>query len=211
MKPLPPRPLTCLITDGSLTDINYSQSFERTLDAVRSAIDAGVSMIQIREKSLCSRRLLELVRDAVSIAHKSETVVMVNDRTDIALTAGAEGVHLTTTSLPARVVRPFVPAGFLVGVSTHDLAEVSAAVDDGADFAVFGPIFDTPGKAPAKGIEALKEACSNAIPLPVLALGGVDSRNWRAVLAAGAAGFAAIRSLNDPASLRKIMQAVRDE
>jgi thiamine-phosphate pyrophosphorylase len=153
--------------------------------------------------------LFELVKDAVSISRESETLLVVNDRTDIALAAGADGVHLATTSLSAKVLRQFIPNGFLVGVSTHDLAELFAAVNDGADIAVFGPVFDTPGKSRHGGIQVLKHACESVKPFPILALGGVDGSNWRQVIEAGAAGFAAIRSLNDSASLRSIMQAVK--
>jgi thiamine-phosphate pyrophosphorylase len=99
----------------------------------------------------------------------------------------------------------------IVGVSTHSGEEIAAAAEQGADFAVFGPVFDTPGKGPAKGIGELADVCLEAAGFPVVGLGSVDHSNFRSVIDAGAAGFAAIRSLNNPASLSAIMQVLRNE
>jgi thiamine-phosphate pyrophosphorylase len=109
----------------------------------------------------------------------------------------------------AAIVRRRFP-GLIIGVSTHNQAEVVECREAGADIALFGPVFDTPRKGPAAGLKALADVCSSVDPFPVLALGGVDQTNWRSVLEAGAAGFAAIRSFNDIGSLRRIMGELRN-
>jgi len=157
-------------------------------DCAERAIRAGVEMIQIREKDLPGRELFELVCRIRDLAAGTTTRILVNDRLDVALAAGVEGVHLPANGLPARRVRPYVK---LLGVSTHNLQEAIDAEESQADFIVFGPIFETPGKM-GVGIEPLKKIVS-AVKLPVLAIGGIAAANTDAVLAAGAAGIAGIR------------------
>ena len=129
--------------------------------------------------------------------------LLINDRVDVALAVDADGVHLTTTSLPASIARRLLGPGRLIGVSTHTLAEAQAAADEGADFVVFGPVFFTPSKAPygePVGLDALR-AVRAAVNLPILAIGGVKKANLDQVLAAGADGIAvisAIISADDP-------------
>jgi thiamine-phosphate pyrophosphorylase len=114
--------------------------------------------------------------------------VLVNDRLDVALAAGVDGVHLPANGLPAAGVRPFVKT---LGCSIHSVEDGVKAERDGADFVVFGAVFDTPGKRPA-GLQALR-AVTAAVKIPVLAIGGITNENTPAVLEAGAAGIAAIR------------------
>lgn len=123
-----------------------------------------------------------------------------NERLDIALACGADGVHFPAGSLPLSTARGSVPRGWLFGASCHTVAEVEAAAAGGASFAVLAPIFSTPGKAAPLGIEVLREACARVAPLhfPVLALGGVNLDNAAACLKAGAAGLAAIRLFQSP-------------
>jgi thiamine-phosphate pyrophosphorylase len=204
-------PIVYLITDGSASDQTFETDRTQLLSTIGTAVAAGVSLIQIREKELSASRLSRLVADAALLTRGSSTRLLVNDRADIALASGADGVHLPADSLPAGAVRKNFPADFIIGVSAHDQNEVEAAAADGADLSVFGPVFDTPGKGPAKGLELLSQACKKVWPFPVLALGGIDVANWRATIDAGAAGFAAIRSLNNAASFREIMDAVKDE
>jgi len=152
------------------------------------AIRNGVDMIQVREKDLAARNLFDLVCRIRDIAAGSKTRILVNDRLDIALAAGVDGVHLPGNGLPAEKVRPLVK---LLGVSTHTLDEAIQAERAGADFVVFGPVFDTPGKRPI-GLEPLGTVASR-LKIPVLAIGGINQENSKVVLGAGAAGIAGIR------------------
>jgi thiamine-phosphate pyrophosphorylase len=158
------------------------------ITAVRRAVKDGVDMIQIREKDLTAGELLSLTLRIRDLAAGSGTRVLVNDRLDVALAAGIDGVHLPSNGLPARLVKPF--AGIL-GVSTHTLEEAVSAEKDGAGFVVFGPIFDSPGKTPV-GLEPLRQVV-RAVRIPVLAIGGVTAANTREIMDAGAKGIAGIR------------------
>ncbi len=158
------------------------------LRSVEAAVQSGVDMIQVREKDLPARELYELVCRVRDAASKSSTKVLVNDRLDVAVAAGIDGVHLPGEGLPVRRVRPLVRT---VGCSVHHIDEALRAESEGADFVVFGPVFETPGKNPV-GIEALRHV-AGAVRIPVLAIGGITAGNTPAVLEAGAAGIAAIR------------------
>ncbi|MBK7933793.1 MAG: thiamine phosphate synthase [Acidobacteria bacterium] len=202
------RPLVYMITSGVATDDNIQITRLEINAAVKCAVDAGVSLIQIREKNISARNLYELTLELVEIVSGSDARLLVNDRADIAAAAGADGVHLTSRSLTAEVVRASFGAGFVVGVSAHLAEDVVSAAAAGADFAVLGPIFATPNKPHPIGVGELSKIVHAAGSLPVLALGGIDASNFRSVVDAGAAGFAAIRSLNDPRSLSDIMKKV---
>ena len=152
------------------------------------AIRTGVDMIQIREKDLPARELFELACTVRDIAAGTETRILVNDRLDIALAADIDGVHLPSNGLLPERVRPFVK---VLGVSTHTLQESIDAERARADFIVFGPVFDTPGKT-AVGLDPLREVTSR-VKIPVLAIGGITAANSQQVLDAGAAGIAGIR------------------
>src|SRR5262245_5696533 len=130
------------------------------------AVQIGVEMIQVREKDLAARALLDLVCKVRDIASGSNTQVLVNDRLDIALAAGIDGVHLPGDGLPAARVRPFVKQ---IGASVHSVEEAIDAERANADFVVFGPIYDSPGKR-AVGLEPLRRVCSS-VKIPVLAIG----------------------------------------
>jgi len=158
--------------------------------AVRAAA-AGAAMIQVRAKTLATRALMALVRDVVAVARG--VPVLVNTRADVALACGAQGVHLPSDGLAADVVRSIAPAGFLIGVSCHTVEELVRAEREGADFAVYGPVFATashPGAAPV-GLEALATAV-RAMRIPIYALGGVTEANAPLCITAGAAGVAGI-------------------
>jgi thiamine-phosphate pyrophosphorylase len=160
------------------------------LASIRRAAEAGVDLIQIREKDLNSRELLDLTQRAVYSIAPFPTRVLVNERADVALAAGAHGVHLPGGSILPGEFRRILPAHFLIGVSCHSTAELTRAA--GADFAVYGPIFDMPGKGPALGLDRLREA-ARISPIPIFALGGITAENAIQCISAGAEGIAGIR------------------
>ncbi len=207
-------PIIYQITSGQATNQTLAVERERILALISAAVRARVSLIQLREKNLSALALYELTRQAAALTALSSTRLLVNDRADIARSAGADGVHLTARSLDASVVRRACGEDFLIGVSTHTLAEARAARVGGADFAVFGPVFPTPSKniygAPL-GLETLRAAAYELKPFPLLALGGVTRENAALALKAGACGVAAIRALGDSDRLEETVCAMRGE
>jgi len=169
------------------------------LDAIARNLAAGVEWIQIREKHLSARALFELVEAACKLPNPHGSKIIVNTRADVALAAevaGAAGVHLPSGSPPARFWRR---PGFLVGVSCHSIEDVRQAEVDGADYALFGPVFPPRSKTARtepRGLEELKRAAM-AVRIPVLALGGVTRENSAACVSAGAAGVAGISAFQE--------------
>lgn len=163
----------------------------RLVALARFAAREGIDYIQLREKDLTARQLTEMAAAMAAVLSTTQTRLLINDRFDVALAARAHGVHLTTRSLPARVVRRCVPADFLIAVSTHNRHEIAEA-EGFADFAVCGPVFPS-GNKPVLGVEAFAEL-ARSTSLPLFALGGITHDNTPCVLHAGAAGIAAIRT-----------------
>jgi thiamine-phosphate pyrophosphorylase len=203
-------PLVYLITQGAAANDNFSIESERILDLIKAAVEAKISLVQIREKQLNARLLFDLVRRAASITKNSETALLVNDRADVALAANADGVHLTANSLSTKIIRHNFGEDFIVGVSAHSLADVLKAKKQSANFAVFSPIFSTPNKGEPQGLERLREICREAGEFPIIALGGVDETNFESALTVGARGAAAIRSLNDVERLSRFARSARE-
>jgi len=186
--------------------------------ALAAAVRGGVDGIQVREKGQPADLVLEATREALE-AVAGRAAVLVNDRADVALIAGAGGVHLPGRSLPPGGARALLPraGGWLLGVSVHSLAEARAAVAAGADYVTYGHVFPTgskPGLA-SRGLAALAEVVAN-VDAPVLAIGGIDPANVGAVLETGCAGVAVIRAIlgaGDPeraaAALRGAMEKAR--
>lgn len=165
---------------------------------LRALADSPVDAVQIREKDLSDRAVLALVETARA-ALPRRIAVLVNRRADIAVAAGADGVHLTSEAVPAAELRRRFGPDFVIGVSTHHLEEVARAREAGADYVTFGPVWATPSKeahGPAQGLDALSRAAR--VGIPVLALGGVTISRAREAAAAGAAGIAAIRLFARP-------------
>jgi thiamine-phosphate pyrophosphorylase len=211
--------LLCYVTDRQLLHIAAGQSREAALaQHIESAVRAGVDWVQIREKDLPGRNLMDLTRAAMRACNNSSAQnrvrVLVNDRCDVAWAAGAAGVHLGEKSLPVRIVvdarRGRGPANFLVGTSCHSLDGAIRAAEEGSDYLFFGPLFATPSKvefgAP-QGLGKLAEVC-RAVSIPVIAIGGITLENARECRYAGAAGIAAIRLFQQNGDLAEIVTSL---
>ena len=191
--------MICLITDrrrlvgaDAAADAVSGASRACLVAQARYAADAGIDLIQVRERDLDAGALAALVTDLLAVTKGTSTRLVVNDRLDVALACGADGVHLRGDSIPIAAARRLAPAGFLVGRSVHRVDEAIAAA--GADYLIAGTLFPSaskPGTAGWLGIEGLRSIVQ-AVDLPVLAIGGIAGRRIREVAAAGAAGFAAI-------------------
>ena len=183
------------------------------LSLIEQAATLGVSLIQIREKDLSARELAEFARAAIAIARPHGARILINDRVDVAHAVGADGVHLRVNSLAAESVRAIVPSDFLIGVSTHSLAEARAAQAGGANFITCGPVYKTPSKreygAPLELAKFREIAAS--VTLPVYALGGINFENLCEPLRHGAAGLAAISLFQNAERLAEIVSAVKHE
>lgn len=225
------------ITDRRQFPGSAAEQRRRLLARIEQAARCGIDFIQLREKDLSSRELLQLARDALAAIRNAtsghletgsrqlETRLLINSRVDVALAAGAHGVHLRGDDISAADARAICSkaaftgnskletGNFLIAVSCHSAADVRRAHSEGADFAVFAPVFEKAGRA-GVGLDALRSAClelpqektpeaAPAVRLPVIALGGVTLQNAAACRAAGAAGIAGIRLFqeNDIAEL----------
>ena len=198
--PLRGRPILSLVTGRGRLGATRQDDVATLFEQVRAAVAAGVDLIQVREPDLPDRVLLEVATRCVDLARGSHTVILVNDRLDIALAAGAGGVHLRARSVPAPVARRHVPAGFLLGRSVHDVAEAERVVEGGGlDYLVLGTVFSSRSKPGVSGCGVgVLGAVAGAVDLPVLAIGGVTVERSVDVFRAGAAGVAAIGLFAEP-------------
>lgn len=189
-------PVICLVTDRARLgagDEGFDAIRRRLVQVARDAVQAGVDLIQVRERDLETAGLFDLVGEILGVARGSSTRVIVNDRLDVALAAGADGVHLRGDSVAPRLVRTMVPDRFLVGRSVHDAGEAREHASS-VDYLVAGTLFPTPSKPTATrwlGVSGLTELV-RAVRVPVLAIGGMTVERAAQVAAAGAAGVAAI-------------------
>jgi thiamine-phosphate pyrophosphorylase len=167
------------------------------LPTIESALHGGIRAVQLREKDLGPRALLDLARALRALTARSGASLLINGRIDVMFAVDADGVHLRSDSPPARAVRRVIGPRKFLGVSTHALDEAQRAETDGADFITFGPVFETPSKAPygrPVGLAALEAVCRK-LRIPVYALGGVSRERIPQVLAAGAFGAAMISEI----------------
>ncbi|MGC2333214.1 MAG: thiamine phosphate synthase [Candidatus Acidiferrales bacterium] len=211
--PAAPEPVVCYVTDRK--SLGADDSTLKLIAGMDAAIAAGANWVQIRERDLPARELFDLARATVRKGMTSGALVFVNGRLDVALAAGAAGVHLGSEALRARDVARWcrggnAPAGFRIGVSCHSIEDVREAERAGAAYVFFGPIFDTPAKrkfgAP-QGIAKLADACS-AVRVPLIAIGGVGTSNAAECIRAGAAGIAAIRMFQEATDARGLRELV---
>ena len=188
----------------------------RLLEVVDLALQGGVDAVQLREKDLPARQLLDLAHPLCKLCHRFGARFLINDRIDVALAAGADGVHLPANSFRVEEARRLLGAGRLVAASTHHLEEVHTAANEGADFVVFGPIFETPSKlafGPPQGLDALAAAVA-ATALPVVAIGGINTvEHVEAVRRCGASGIAVVGAVVgavDPTAASRELRAALD-
>jgi len=213
------RCLLYYITDRSQFPGEEGARRHALLAKVAEAARAGVDYIQLREKDLSARELETLARQVVELVRENSpsTRLLINSRTDVALAAGADGVHLRADDVAPHEVRqvlevsahrPLTTDHFLVAASCHTAADVFRAESEAADFAVFAPVFGKRGTAgtPPTGLAALREACR--VKIPVLALGGVNLDNAASCLNAGGAGIAAIRLFQEN-KIEDVVRALR--
>ncbi|WP_290513590.1 thiamine phosphate synthase [Aeromicrobium sp.] len=185
---------------------------EVALQLVTAVVDVGVDAIQVRAKGATDRELVAWTRAVVSVVRPRGARVLVNDRLDLALAAGADGVHLGSNDLPVADARAMVPAGFLIGATCRDGADAERARADGADYAGVGPVHASTTKIglPAPiGLGALSAA---ALALPTIAIGGITAGRVPAVLRAGAHGVAVVaavwQALDPPRAAKEIVDLV---
>lgn len=185
-------------------------------DVVEAALRGGARLVQLREKDLSGLALTQLGDELRAVTRRHGALLLVNDRVDVALAVEADGAHLAGTSMAPGDVRPLLGPNRWIGASAHSAAQAKEAEAGGADFVVFGPVFETPSKArygPPVGLDAFVEA-KGALTIPVLAIGGIKAENVAQVARAGADGFAVISAiLTDPdpeSATRRLLQAWRD-
>ena len=183
------------------------------IERLAAAASAGADMIQVRERLFDDRALLAFVQELIRAVEPTTCRVLVNERTDIALAAGAAGVHLRSDSPAPSDVRAIVPAGFIIGRSVHALEEATfTAAAGGCDYRLFGTVFPSASKPdghPIAGVAALADVC-RAVTLPVLAIGGITAARAAEAAAAGAAGVAAISWFSEARDIAEAVSTLRD-
>jgi len=183
---------------------------ETLQDKIRRAFAAGIDYVQVREKDLSARCLARLVEQFAKLPEKKNSRLLVNERLDIAVSCGADGVHLPAGSLPVPVARRVGGGALILGVSCHNEDDAAQAADEGASYILLAPVFETPSKRGAKplGLSALEKVCRSS-SVPVYALGGVDAANAADCIRAGAAGVAGIRLFQDAPDLDQLCRHLR--
>lgn len=186
----------CLVTDrrrlAGAVGARPEDAVRVLIEQVRSASQAGVDYVQVREPDLEARPLAALIRSLLAARQGTATKLLVNDRVDVALATGADGVHLKEQGFEPEMVRRIVPAGFVIGCSVHTTAAVSAR--KAADFLIAGTVRSTASKRAPEylGEEGLRRIVRAAVGQPVIGIGGLDVSSAPLLRSSGAAGLAAI-------------------
>jgi thiamine-phosphate pyrophosphorylase len=166
-------------------------------DAIDEACSAGVRAVQLREKDLDARSLYDLAARLRRITASHGAALFINDRVDIAMAVGADGVHSPENGFPPAAARRIAGRQILAGASTHSLERAREAEEDGADFITFGPVFDTPSKlkyGPSQGLEMLRTV-ARGVGIPVFAIGGITPERARQCIDCGARGVAVVSAI----------------
>jgi thiamine-phosphate pyrophosphorylase len=182
----------------------------------QQAVCGGADVIQLRDKTCSPLDLLRAAREIRAITRKSGTLFIVNDRLDVAMASGADGVHFGQDDMRPGTARQLAPEGFIIGVSVGTVEEALQAVQEGADYLALSPTFSTASKddaGPGHGLDRLREI-RRAVSIPVIAIGGINRENARAVIAAGADGIAVISAVvarpDITAAARELKDLVQD-
>ena len=191
-----------------------------TVEVVRAAIRGGVSCVQLREKGCSTREFMDEARLLKALLAGTGVPLFINDRLDVALAVGADGVHLGQNDLPIADARRLVGNRMIIGISAESVADAVRAEAEGADYIGASPVFTTPTKtdtAPPLGLDGLR-AIRRAVRLPLVAIGGIDADNAAQVLRAGADGLAVVSAIvsapcprTAAAAIRQQIETTRDE
>ncbi len=179
-----------------LTDTVLQSRFSHA-ELTRLAIAGGADTIQFRQKGGPTREMIEVAKEMRDLCGEAGVLFIVNDRIDVAIASGADGVHLGQDDFPIPLARELLGKGAVIGGSAVTLAEAKKCHSEGADYVGFGPVYPTTSKddaGPVTGLARLREVVEN-IPVPVIAIGGVVVENAREVLEAGALGIAVISAV----------------
>ncbi len=195
------------LTDVSLSGMSHQEQ-------VAKLIDGGVTLIQLREKTLSGREFYEQAKSAVKLGRKFGVKIIINDRVDLALILGADGVHLGQDDLPPTLARQLLGADAIVGFSTHSIEQAKQAVTYPIDYLAIGPVFSTKSKtdtAPEVGLAGVQAVKEIAKEIPVVAIGGITEARIPEVLATGADSVALISAvLSNPSHLQTTAKRLVD-
>ena len=205
-----PPPSICIVTRGRGT--SGSDDRVKLVGRLAAAARAGADMIQIRERHFDDRSLLQFAREVIDAMRPFSTRVLINERTDVALASGADGVHLKSDGPAVLDVRRIVPDGFLIGRSVHSEREGQVVESaGGCDYLLFGTVFRSPSKPDdhrLAGPEGLRGICAS-VSLPVIAIGGISVARVQDVRAAGASGIAAISLFAEAPDIAAVTASIR--
>ena len=180
-----------------ITDRKLVTHYVSLITAVEEALKGGVKALQVREKDLGTRELLDMAYRMREITDKYRAKLFINDRVDIALSVEADGVHLGQNSIPPHAVRKIAKGKFMIGVSAHSIEEAKQAEKEGADFITLGPVYKTPSKlkyGQPLGVDIIRKTKAE-ISIPVFAIGGIKKDRIKEVMNAGADGIALISGI----------------
>jgi thiamine-phosphate pyrophosphorylase len=181
------------------------------VQAVEEAIAGGVTMVQLREKDASSREFYEIALEVQAVTRRRHVPLIINDRLDIALAVGAEGIHLGQSDLPLSAARRLGGKKLIIGVSASTVEEAQEAERGGADYLGVGAVYPTGSKADAGdaiGLDRLREVCAS-VRIPAVGIGGVNPENAGAVMKAGAAGIAVISAILSQPNIREAARKLR--
>lgn len=187
-------------------------SASNPLELARQILEGRCRILQLRAKNLPARDFVALAREIVKLCNKHNAFIIINDRVDVAMLAGAHGVHLGQDDLPLREARRLMGPDKRIGISTHNVEEALQAEQEGADYIGFGPLFGTKSKKDAqdkKGLQAL-EAVKRKVTIPIIAIGGINENNTPSAINAGASGVAIISAIADAPDVKKATSAIID-